>query len=539
MDTPFRGRPSKVPPNYNPIPDTFTPMPEQRRPKDGGKLPVRHQYYTDIKRMFHRKPTHTSLTKTDYDIAVATHSVYKDDPTRFLQSKGSPFKVIRRVGRNVMSLTNTLTGEDVVVVKGIKFGRRADFEDLATLSQFDVLTDNTTASKVYQEALAEARRIGADAVYGHSRGSNVAQMVGAELDIPSVGFNGYTSPQTLFNRVSGRVKSLHTEHSNLADPIGILNDISGISRNPHNFEMRTYAPVQGGSLKYQHNMSQFTEDTVRHPTHTFEAIDLMTATNKIGDISLAQMFHKGVKEGKTFKQILKDHENGFGILTEDGAIGVRGGRGSNVSEMFQAVGGRHTAAELQEMRSLPEGDYQPNRLSPEDMRAIRNGKGVQMIHDIHDTIADTHDLPKGTTWTAGSLARGTGGMLLAGAIGEGVASAVDKVSPFTGETENVAHSGVSFSVATGLLEGSASLGLGFVAGAAGEVARYGTEKLMNTIGVNASVAHNLAAFTSGATSGAVVGSALGPVGAAVGGLTGGVLGEAAYVITHYLPKLFH
>ena len=533
MSSVFRDRPNRVPPSYNPIPDHFTPLPQQRKPRDEGK--VRTQYYTDIKRMFYRKPTHTSLSQTDFDIAVATHSIYKPDPAEYLFEKGSPFRIIRKVSPNVMSLRNTMTGEEVVVVKGIDPFKASDLEDVATLTQFSVTSDNTTNSKVYQEAIAEARRIDADAVYGHSRGSNVSQMIGAELDIPSVGFNGYISPQSLYNRITGKAQSLHIEHSNLADPVGTLGDLTGLSLNSSNFELRTYAPIKGGSVIDQHDMPQYTDNLERHPSHAFEDIDVIATSNKITDISTAQMFHRGVQQGKTYTDILKEHEGGFGILNEDGSIGVRGGHNSNMSQMFQAVGGEHTMDEVRQMDRLPRFEETPMRLSEQDILDIRAGKGVQMMHDIHDTIADTYSLPTGAKWNASSMARASGGMLVAGLIGEGVARGVDKISPLKGEAKNLEHSGVAFGVASGLLEGASSMGLGVVAGVGGEASRAITEKVMHKIGVNEEVAHNLSAFTSGATSGAIMGSTFGAPGALVGGLIGGVANEAMYL----LPKLFH
>jgi len=533
MSSVFRDRPNKVPPSYNPIPDTFTPLPQQRKPRDEGKL--KRQFYTDIKRVFRRNPTHTTLSQRDYDTAVATNSIYQEDPSAYLQSKSSPYRINRQVSRNVMSLRNIETGEDVVIVKGINPRNASDYGDVATLSQFGGNSGRRRNSKVYQEALAEAKRIDADAVFAHSRGNDVAQLLNMELGIPSVGFNGYTSPQTLYDRLSGKFKAKHTEHNNLADPVGTLNDLSGLSPNPEKFELRTYAPIKGGTLLEQHDMPQFIENLERHASHQFEDIDVIATSNKIADISTAQMFHKGVKQGKSYTEILKENEDGFGILNRDGTIGVRGGRGSNMSQMFEAVGGRHTSDELRQMERIPEGDYAPLRLSNEEITHIRNGKGVDMIHDIHDTIQDTYQLPRGAKWNSTSLARASGGMILASFAGDAVASQVDEYSPLKGEARNIQHSGVSFAVASGLLEGSSAMGLGFGAGVAGEITHYGTEKLLSKVGASEEVTHNLSAFTSGATSGAILASSLGLPGMLIGSAIGGVVSEAMYAI----PKLFH
>ena len=110
MSSVFRDRPNKVPPSYNPIPDTFTPLPQQRKPRDEGKL--KRQFYTDIKRVFRRNPTHTTLSQRDYDTAVATNSIYQEDPSAYLQSKSSPYRINRQVSRNVMSLRNIETSRN-------------------------------------------------------------------------------------------------------------------------------------------------------------------------------------------------------------------------------------------------------------------------------------------------------------------------------------------------------------------------------------------------------------------------------------------
>jgi hypothetical protein len=68
-----------------------------------------------------------------------------------------------------------------------------------------------------------------------------------------------------------------------------------LSPNLENFELRTCAPIKGGPLLEQHDMPQFIENLERHASHQFEDIDVIATSNKIAEISTAQMFHKGFR----------------------------------------------------------------------------------------------------------------------------------------------------------------------------------------------------------------------------------------------------
>lgn len=264
------------------------------------------------------------------------------------------------------------------------------------------------------------------------------------------------------------------------------------------------------------------------------------------------MFAKGIREGKTYREILHENEGGFGIVDDNGRFTSRNFRGNNMSEIFQSVGGEHTPDEISEMESRGIQEPQQHTLTSNEIEGVKSGAGADMIDHALDNLADTYNrLPEVPTSTARTIGKGiyrgvvdsmkTDSFLegLAGGIvGDAVANEVDEhIGRLSGELGNLQHSTISFGTA-GAFVGGAEAGLyGLGAGLAGEGARYGTDELLKKLGAGSEVRGNLDAVMSGAVSGAVMGSMAGAVGAAIGAGVGAVISEGAYVAEHYGDKI--
>jgi len=508
--------------------------------------------FANFDKVIQGRPTHTSLTKSETEKAGLIDAMYEDRAGRkpivdYLQDTNSPYSLVERTSEDVMVVRNRDTGQHKVVVKGIDPFSLDDHADLQTKLWLGEPTES------FADALRVAREYDVNEIIGHSRGGSTSLAVAEELGIRSTGFNSVITHEnvTKAHRASSAFK--HTEYSNAED--FIVNGINDIT-NPHphgkypaNIEFKTFAGVKGKGLLGQHDVSQWTQQNLnRHENFNLPMEELAFKHRHAGDLITAEMFSQGVREGKTYRQILHENENGFGIVDSNGRFTSRNFKGNNMSEIFQAVGGEHTPSEIDEMTLQGVQEPSGHTLTDNELAGMRSGAGADMIDHALDSVADTYtrlpELPTTTARTIGkgiyksaadsmkasSLAEG----LFYGYLGEKAASGLDRtIGKLPGELGKVEHAGVASGVAGALMGGIETGGYGLAAGVVGEGVRYGTDELLKKMGAGEGVRGNVDALMGGAAAGAVMGSALGPVGAAVGAGAGAVIGEGAHLVEEY------
>jgi len=517
-------------------------------------LPV----FANLDRVIQAKPSHSVLKQSEVDKAGLLKAMYEQRTGRssipeYLKSNVPSYELVEQVSDNVMVVRNRNTGQNQVVVKGIDPYSVADHVDLQTKLWIGEPT------KTYQDALRVARDYSANEIIGHSRGGSTAMAVAQELGVRSTGFNSVITSENVSNASHAPLQFKHTEFSNGAD--FIVNGINEITnpnahgKYPENIKFKNFAGIQGENLVGQHDVTQWTSQNLeRHSTIDLPFHELAFKSRHAGDLITAEMFAKGVREHKTYRQILNENEGGFGIVDAEGRFTSRNFEGNNMSELFKAVGGVHTESEIQEMRNHTTRQPQPHTLSDDELIGLQNGQGADMVNHALDNLSDTHarlpELPTTTFRTIGSgifsgivdsfkpttLMEGLG----AGIVGEVVATGIDKlIGKLPGEFGELQHSTESFGVAGLLTAGLEGGAYGALAGLASEGARYGTDELLKHMGASAGVRGNVDALVAGATAGAVLGSVGGVVGSVVGAGVGAVISETAHVITTYGDRIEH
>lgn len=512
--------------------------------------------FTNFDKVIQAKPSHSSLTQSETEKAGLLKAMYEDKRGRtsiedYLAENVPSHELVEQVSDNVMVVRNKNTGEMKTVIKGIDEFSVSDHIDLQRKLWFGEPT------KSYNEALDASRRYNVTEVIGHSRGGATGIAVAQELGIKSTGFNSVITTQNVTNAQNAPTSFRHTEFSNGEDII--VNGINELTnpnlhgKYPNNFEFKTYAGIKGENIIGQHDVSQWlSQNLERQDTIEMPMEELALKSRHAGDLITAEMFAKGIREGKTYREILHQNEGGFGIVDENGRFTSRNFRGNNMSQIYEAVGGEHTADEITEMTS--QGVQQPHEhtLTVNELEGIKAGKGADMIDHALDNLADTHarlpEVPTTALRTVGkgiyrgvadslktkALIEGVGG----GLAGEFVAQGIERtVGKLPGELGELQHSGVSFGVAGAVIGGLETGGYGLGAGLVGEATRYGTDELLKKLGAGKEVRGNLDSLMAGASSGAVMGSMAGPVGTAIGAGVGAILGEGAYVATHYGAKI--
>ena len=512
--------------------------------------------FTNFDNVIKAKPSHTSLTKSEVEKASLVDAMYEANAGRttitdYLDKNVPSYKLVEQVSENVMVVRNTTTGENKVVVKGIDPFSASDHVDLQTKLW------RGEPTQTFQDATRVARAYDATEVIGHSRGGSTAIAVAQELGIKSTGFNSVITHQNVTNAHNAPETFKHTEFSNGADII--VNGINDLT-NPHahgkypsNLEFKTFAGIKGENFIGQHDVSQWTAPKLnRNDAIDLPMEELAFKSRHAGDLVTAEMFAKGIRENKTYREILNENEGGFGIVDSEGRFTSRNFRGNNMSQIYQAVGGEHTPDEIDEMTAQGSQEPHEHTLTDNEVRGIKSGAGTDMIDHALDNLADTYErlppVPSTTARTIGkgiyqgvadsmkseSILEGVG----AGIVGDMVATGVDhQIGRLPGELGNLQHSAVSFGTAGAML-GGAEMGVyGAAAGLAGEAARYGTDELLKSLGAGQQVRGNVDAIMSGAVSGAVMGSVGGPVGAAIGAGVGAVVSEGAYLVTTYADKV--
>ena len=512
--------------------------------------------FTNFDNVIKAKPSHTSLKQSEVEKAGLLKAMYEEKRGRstvaeYLRENVPSYELVAKLSDNVMVVHNRNTDENKVVIKGIDFN---SVEDHIDLQQKLWLGE---PSGTYAEALDAAVEFNAAEMIGHSRGGSTAIAVAEELGIRSTGFNSVFTEQNVRNAQNAPQSFKHTEFSNGEDII--VNGINELT-NPHahgkypaNIEFKTFAGIDGESFKGQHSVSQWTEkNLVRRDIIELPFEQLALKSRHAGDLITAEMFAKGVREGKTYREILNQNEGGFGIVDENGRFTSRNFEGNNMSKIFQSVGGEHTPDEISEMRS--QGTQQPHEhtLTENEVRGIKAGAGADMIDHALDDLAATHErlppVPTSELRTVGKgIYRGVADSMktsafvegaVGGVVGEAVADSVDKnIGRLPGEFGQLQHSTVSFGVAGAALGGVEGGVYGLGAGLVGEATRYGTDELLKKLGAGEQVRGNLDAVMSGAAAGAVMGSAAGVVGAAIGAGVGAVISEGAYVAEEYGDKI--
>tara|TARA_B100000683_G_C12501364_1_gene557772 strand:+ start:137 stop:1828 length:1692 start_codon:yes stop_codon:yes gene_type:complete len=512
--------------------------------------------FANFDNIIQARPSHTSLTQSEVQKAELLEAMYKSSKgempiQEYLRKTGSPYELLEQTSENVMAVRNRTTGQTKVVVKGIAPTSALDHVEL----QKKLWMGEPTPT--FNEALDLAQKYNAQEVLGHSRGGSTAIAVAQELGIESTGFNSVITTENVRNAHSATSAFKHTEFSNGEDIV--VNGINELT-NPHahgkypdNFDFKTYAGIEGEGIKGQHKVSQWTSEKLnRRDAIDLPMEELAFKSRHAGDLITAEMFAQGVREGKTYRQILHENEGGFGIVDDNGRFTSRNFRGNNMSQIFEAVGGEHTPDEITEMEA--QGVQRPHEhtLTENELTGVKAGHGADMIDHALDNLAGTHErlppVPTSKIRTIGKgIYRGVADSfkteafvegVFGGLAGEAVASGVDRtIGKLPGELGELQHSAVSFGVAGGVLGGVETAGYGFVAGLAGEATRYGTDELLKKLGAGKDVRGNVDAIMSGAVSGAVMGSMAGPVGSAIGAGVGAVISEGAYVATHYGERI--
>jgi hypothetical protein len=523
--------------------------------------------FTNVKNIIEAKPSHDSLTRTQTEKAELLDAMYKQSDgtqtiTEYLNEKGSPYSVVEVVSPDVMVVRYRETGENKVVVKGIKFSNLDDHVDLQTK-----LWRGNEPTRTYQEAMNAALEHDASEVIGHSRGGGTAIAVSEALGIKSTGFNSVITNENVRKAHYAPNGFSHTEFSNGSDIIvNGINDIANPNRHgkyPENFEFKNFAGIKGANIVDQHDVSQWTKDKLeRNDTIDMPMEEYAFAGRHTGDLITGEMFAKGIREGKSYREILMENEGGFGIVDAQGHFTPRNFLGNNMSEIFQAVGGEHTEEEIEAMRAQGVQERSHHTLTDNEIIGLMGGAGADMIDHALDMTSETYQrLPPVPTTAWRTFATGVrkgvsdsikpnelGKGFLAGVGGEIGASAFEsEVGRLPGEFGNVQHAGMSFGIASTILTRSAEGGLaGVGAGVLGEGARYGTDKLLQKLGAGEKVRGNVDSLVAGSVQGAILGASAGGglVGAAIGSVVGGIVGEGTYLLSHsdrvkhFFQKLF-
>jgi len=518
--------------------------------------------FTNVKNIIQAKPSHDTVTHTETEKAELLDAMYKQSDgtqtiTEYLSDKNSPYSVLEVVSPDVMVVKYRDTGENKVVVKGIKFSNIEDHVDLQTK-----LWRGNEPTRTYQEAVNSALEYDATEIIGHSRGGGTAIAVAEALGIKSTGFNSVITNENVRKAHYAPNGFKHLEFSNGSDIIvNGINDLSNPHRYgkyPENFEFKTYAGIKGGSIIDQHDVAQFTKANLqRNDRIEMPMEELMYAQNHTAELSTAQMFAKGIREGKSYREILMENEGGFGVVDTNGHFTPRNFLGNNMSEIFQAVGGEHTEEEIEAMREQGIQEPYQHTITDNEVVGFMAGAGADMVeHSIDEVFQSYKRLPPVPTsgWrTFGEgVRKGVTDSLKPSQLGEGVIAGVagelganafeHTVGRLPGELGNIQHSGTSFGIASTLLTGTAEGGLvGVGAGVLGEGARYGTDNLLQKLGASEKVRGNVDSLVQGSVQGAVLGSVGGAIGSAIGGVVGGVIGEGAYLLSHSdrVKKFFH
>jgi hypothetical protein len=512
--------------------------------------------FTNFDKVIQAKPSHTTLTQSEVDKAGLIKAMYEEKQGRssvsdYLQRNVPSYELLEQVSDEVMVVRNKNTGRNFTVIKGIE---AFSIDDHAELQQKLWRGEPT---RTFDEALDASVKYNVSEVIGHSRGGSTAIAVAQELGLPSTGFNSVLTTQNVRQASTASESFSHTEFSNgediIVNGINELTNPHAHGKYPNNIEFKTFAGIEGASIKEQHSISQWTaKKLIRKDAIELPMEELALKSRHAGDLITAEMFAKGIREGKTYREILHENEGGFGIVDENGRFTSRNFRGNNMSQIFEAVGGEHTPDEILEMTAR--GVRQPHQhtLTENEVAGVKDGYGANMIDHALDNLADTHQrLPEVPTTALRTFGKGVyrgvvdslkteafAEGLVGGLAGEAVASGIDRtVGRLPGEVGEIQHASVSFGVAGAVIGGLETGGVGLVAGFAGEGARYGTDELLKKLGAGTEVRGNLDAVMGGAVSGAVMGSVAGPVGAAIGAGVGAVLGEGAYVATHYGEKI--
>ena len=515
--------------------------------------------FANFRNVIEAKPSHSSLTQSEVDKATLVNAMYEQNDMNastiqeYLTKQNSPYSLVAEVSNNVMVVRSNTSGETKVVVKGINPRRVSDLSDLQLK-----LVNRQQSTQTYRDALNAVLEYDAREVIGHSRGGSTAIAVAQTTGIRSTGFNSVITNENVRKSHYAPSAFKHTEFSNGSDIIvNSLNDVSnphGFGRHPDNMGIRTFAGIKGASTLGQHDVAQWTEEKLlRNDTIGLPAEVLAFQGRHAGDIITAEMFAQGIREGKTYRQILMSHEGGFGVADERGTFTARNFRGNNMSRIFEAVGGEHTEDELAEMASHGTQPPSEHTLTENELAAIKAGDGVDLIDHALDEVAGSYErLPPVQRSALRDVGKGIyKGVsdalpfkqsaiegLAAGIVGEYGASEIESVvGRAPGELGNVQHSGTSFAIAGGLIGGVTSAAYGFGAGAVGEGVRYGTDKLLQKLGAGDGVRGNLDALMQGAASGMVLGAEAGPVTAAIGAGIGAIVSEGAHLASEYGDKI--
>jgi len=515
--------------------------------------------FSNFDKVIFAKPTHDSLTYTEVRKAGLIQAMYEEAEgettvQQYLKDKVSNYELLEKVSDDVMVVRNRDTGENKVVVKGIDFWSADDHIDL----QRKIWKGDST--RTYNEALELARKYNATEIIGHSRGGSTAIAVAQELGIESTGFNSVITTHNVWGADEAHASFKHTEFANGDDHlITGINDLlnpNPYGKYPENFEFKMFGGVKGAKgIRGQHDVAQWIEENLnRNDTIDLPFEELAFKSRHAGDLITGEMFAKGIREGKTYREILHENEGGFGIVDDNGRFTPRNFRDNNMSKIFQAVGGEHTPDEIAEMdRHGRHPDVDTDHILTEnELTGLKNGAGADMINHALDDLMDSHarlpELPSTTLRTVGKgIYRGVTDSLkpqafeeglVGGLAGEAASSAFERtVGKLPGELGELQHSTMSFGVAAAFVSGAEMTPYGLTAGLVGEAARYGTDELLKKLGAGEGVRGNVDALVAGASSGSVLGSAFGPVGSLVGGGVGAVLSEGAYVAEHYADKI--
>jgi len=514
--------------------------------------------FTNFDKVISARPSHTTLTQSEVEKAGLVKALYEEyrgtsTINDYLRDKVPSYELLEKVSDNVMVVRNKNTGENKVVVKGID---PLSVEDHVELQQKLWVGEPTRS---YEEALNAARRYDATEVVGHSRGGATAIAVAEELGIKSTGFNSVITPENVQNAHTAPESFKHTEFSNGEDiVVNGINELTNPNlhgKYPDNIEFKTFAGIEGESIKGQHIMSQWTAEKLnRHDAIELPMETLALHSRHAGDLITGEMFAKGIREGKSYREILLENEGGFGLIDSNGRFNSRNFRGNNMSKIFQDVGGEHTAEEILEMEHRGIQRSHEHTLTENELQGIRSGAGSDMIDHALDNLAGTYErlppVPTSSVRTVGKgIYRGVADSMKTSAMVEGVAGGVagemiankiDKtVGKLHGEWGELQHATESFGAAGALLGGAEGGAYGMAAGFAGEATRYGTDELLKKLGASDNVRGNLDAVMSGAVSGAVFGSMGGALGSAIGAGVGAILSEGAYVAETYGDKIAH
>ena len=360
--------------------------------------------FANLDRVLTAKPSHSSLKQSEVQRAELVEAMYRQKAGRetipeYLSETNSPYELVEQISDNVMVVRHKTTNENKVVVKGID---KSSFEDHVDLQQKLWFGEPTQS---YDEALNAAIEYGASEIIGHSRGSSTAIAVGTELGIPSVGFNGVITSENVRQAHAAPDTFRHVEFSNGEDII--VNGINEITnpnahgKYPDNIEFKTFGGIEGEDFIGQHKASQWTSERLKRKTQIeLPMEELAFKSRHAGDLITAHMFSDGVREGKTYRQILNENESGFGVVDQNGRFTSRNFRGNNLSKLFESVGGEHMPDEIAEM-ALHGTQTAHEHISDAEIQGIRR-QGANMI-DHAPMVSRTYErlpecLRQAPTW---------------------------------------------------------------------------------------------------------------------------------------------